>query len=318
MFTVDRLLLVGALLAIIGIASSKLSSRIGLPGLVLFIAVGHARGVRRHRRNRLRDYRLAHGIGTVALAVIIFDGGLRTSFRSIRPVLAPAASLATVGVLVTAAITGFAAHWVVGLPALESLLLGSIVGSTDAAAVFAVLRSSSLNLPPRLASTLEVESGSNDPMAVFLTIGLIEVLLAQTPLGAALLGLFVQQMTIGALVGLGVGRATVALVKRIELPGAGLYPVLTGSAGLLAYGLAANLGGSGFLAVYVAGVVVGSSRIAFKRGILLAHDGAAWLAQISMFVLLGLLSFPSRLLDVAGAGMIVPRPRSSSRARRPW
>jgi cell volume regulation protein A len=144
MFTVDRLVLVAALLAIIGIASSKLSSHIGLPGLVLFIAVGMLAGSEGIGGIGFEDYRLAHGIGTLAIAITIFDGGLRTSFRTIKPVLAPAASLATIGVLVTAGLTGLAAHWVLGLPALESLLLGSIVGSTDAAAVFAVLRSSSL------------------------------------------------------------------------------------------------------------------------------------------------------------------------------
>ncbi|HUF75840.1 MAG TPA: potassium/proton antiporter [Longimicrobiales bacterium] len=305
MFTVDRLVLVAALLAIVGIASSKLSSRIGLPGLVVFVAIGMLAGSEGLGGIAFEDYGLAHAVGTVALAVIIFDGGLRTSFARIRPVLAPAAFLATVGVLVTAALTGVAAYVVLGLPVLESLLLGSIVGSTDAAAVFTVLRSSSMNLPPRLASTLEVESGSNDPMAVFLTIGLLEVLLAQAPLGSAMALLFVQQMTIGALVGLAIGRLAVWMTNRIALQAAGLYAVLAGSLGLFTYGLAASLGGSGFLAVYLAGVVMGSHRLVFQRGILLALDGAAWLAQIAMFVLLGLLSFPSRLLEAAGAGLIV-------------
>ena len=305
MFWVDRLILVAGLLAIIGIASSKLSFRVGLPGLVVFVAIGMLAGSEGIGRIAFEDYGLAHAVGTVALAVIIFDGGLRTSFSSIRPVLAPAAILATWGVLVTAVLTGLAAHVVVGLPVLESMLLGSIVGSTDAAAVFAVLRSSSMHLPTRLASTLEAESGSNDPMAVFLTIGLLEVLVADVPLGTALAVLFVQQMSIGAIVGLAVGRLAVWLTNRIALQAAGLYAVLVGSLGLVTYGLAASLGGSGFLAVYIAGVVIGSHRLVFQRGILLALDGAAWLAQIAMFVMLGLLSFPSRLLDVAGAGLIV-------------
>ena len=305
MFTVDRLVLIAGLLTIIGIASSKLSFRIGLPGLVVFVAVGMLAGSEGLGGIAFEDYGLAHAVGTVALAVIIFDGGLRTPFSAIRPVLAPAAALATWGVLVTASLTGVAAYAVLGLPALESMLLGSIVGSTDAAAVFGVLRSSSLNLPPRLASTLEAESGSNDPMAVFLTIGLLEVLVADVPLGSALVLLFVQQMSIGAVVGLGLGRLAVWMTNRIALQAAGLYAVLVGSVGLFTYGLAASLGGSGFLAVYVAGVVIGSHRLVFQRGILLALDGAAWLAQITMFVLLGLLSFPSRLLDAAAAGLIV-------------
>lgn len=305
MFLVDRLVLLAALLLLVGIASSRLSSRVGLPVLVLFIAVGMLAGSEGILGIEFENYGLAHAIGTLALAIILFDGGLSTSLRTVRPVLAPSLVLATVGVVITSLLTGLAAHLLLDLPLLPSVLLGSIVGSTDAAAVFATLRSSGLHLPQRLASTLEVESGSNDPMAVFLTIGLLQVLLGEMPLGPGLLMLFVRQMTIGGLIGYVIGRLTVAVVNRINLEAAGLYPPLVAAAGLLAYGLAAALGGSGFLSVYVAGIVIGNRRIVFQRGILLFHDGSAWLAQISMFVILGLLSSPARLLDVAGPGLLI-------------
>jgi cell volume regulation protein A len=305
MFAIDRLLLVGALLLLVGIASSRFSARVGLPVLVLFIGVGMLAGSEGIGGIWFEDYELAHGFGTVALAIILFDGGLRTSFSSVRPALAPAFSLATVGVLLTALITGVAASHILGVPLLMGLLLGSIIGSTDAAAVFSVLRSGGLRLPPRLSSTLEVESGSNDPMAIFMTVGLLEVLTGRMELGAGLLVLFVKQMVLGGLFGLAVGRGAAYLLNRVELGAAGLYPVFAAAAGLLSYGVTATLGGSGFLAIYVTGIILGNSRVVFQRGILLFHDGAAWLAQIGMFVLLGLLSFPSRLLQVAGPALLV-------------
>jgi cell volume regulation protein A len=185
------------------------------------------------------------------------------------------------------------------------LLLGSIVGSTDAAAVFAALRGAGLRLPERLGRLLEVESASNDPMAIFLTVGLLEVVLGREALGPGLVLLFVQQMAIGGVVGLLLARGTVWLINRAELGAAGLYPILATASAILTFGVAANLGGSGFLAVYVAGIVLGNGRVVFERGILLFHDGAAWLSQVTMFVLLGLLSFPSRLLDVTGPAVLV-------------
>jgi cell volume regulation protein A len=305
MFPVDRLLLVAAILLLIGIASSKFSARLGLPVLVLFLAIGMFAGSEGIGGIAFENYELAHGIGTIALAVILFDGGLRTPFSSFRAVAAPALTLATVGVLATAVITGWVASAIMGAPLLEGLLLGSIIGSTDAAAVFAVLRSKGLHLSPRLAATLEVESGSNDPMAIFLTVGLLQILTGGAESAWELVRLFFLQMTVGAVTGVVVGRGAVTVINRIQLDAAGLYPVLTAAAGLLAYGLAATLGGSGFLAVYLAGIVIGNSRIVFQQGIFLFHDGAAWLSQIVMFVLLGLLSSPSRLADVAEVGLLV-------------
>lgn len=305
MFAIDRIIFVGAVLLLIGIASSKFSARLGLPVLVLFLGVGMLAGSEGLGGIDFENYTLAHGIGTVALAIILFDGGLRTSVQSFRMVLAPAVLLATAGVLVTAAITGLAASWIAGFTLLHGLLLGSIVGSTDAAAVFAVLRSKGLNLRERISALLEVESASNDPMAIFLTVGFLQVLLGDVEFGPGLLRLFVVQMGVGAVVGLAVGKAAVWTINRVNLAAAGLYPILVTASGLLAFGIAANLGGSGFLAVYLGGIVIGNSRIVFQQGILRFHDGAAWLSQIVMFVLLGLLAFPSRLIEVAPQGLLV-------------
>jgi cell volume regulation protein A len=251
------------------------------------------------------NYALAHGIGTVALAIILFDGGLSTPMASVRAAWKPAFVLAVPGVLITAAVTGVAAAWILNIPWLEGMLLGSLVGSTDAAAVFSILRFGGVRLPDRLASTLEIESGSNDPMAIFLTVSLIELLLGRMAPGLELLSLFLRQMSVGALGGLCVGYAAVYVVNRINLGAAGLYPVLVSAFGLLAYGLASTLGGSGFLAVYLAGIIIGNKRIVFQRGIFLFHDASAWLAQIVMFVVLGLLSFPSRLLSVAPQALLI-------------
>jgi potassium/hydrogen antiporter len=305
MFLVDRLLLVGAVLVLIGIASSKFSTRIGLPVLVLFLGVGMLAGEEGLGGIAFDNYALAHGIGTIALAIILFDGGLRTTRRSFRAVFGPAVTLATVGVLFTSALTGLAAAWLLGISILQGLLIGSIVGSTDAAAVFAVLRGRGVNLRKRLSATLEVESGSNDPMAVFLTVGILEILLGEMSFGPALVGFFALQVTVGIAAGLLVGRAGVFTINKVQLDAGGLYPILVAAIGLLTFGVAASLGGSGFLAVYLAGLVIGNERIVFQRGILLFHDGAAWLAQIVMFVLLGLLVFPSQLVEVAWDGLIV-------------
>lgn len=305
MFAVDNLMLVGGILLLLGIASSKFSARIGLPVLVLFLGVGMLAGSEGVGGIDFENYTLAHGIGTAALALILFDGGLRTPLASIRVGWRPSLVLATGGVLVTSVLTGLAATRILEVTLLEGILLGGIVGSTDAAAVFSVLRSSGLRLRERLSATLEIESGSNDPMAIFLTVGMLQVLLGRMELGPDLLWLFVLQMSVGALVGLAVGRASVSVVNRINLEAAGLYPILVSAVGLLAYGAAAASGGSGFLAVYLAGIVLGNSRIVFQRGVFLFHDAGAWLAQIVMFVVLGLLSFPSRLLEVAPQGLLI-------------
>jgi cell volume regulation protein A len=254
---------------------------------------------------RLDDYHIAQGIATLALPIILFDGGLRTSVDEVRPAMGPAGALATVGVLITGGIVGAAASLLLGIPLMPGLLLGSIVASTDAAAVFTVLRGSGLNLPKRLTATLELESGLNDPMAIFLTIGLLEILMGRMSPGSGLAILFAKQMVIGTVVGIVVGKLAVRLINFIQLDAPGLYPVMTLASGLFAFGLAAQFGGSGFLSVYLAGLCVGNARIAYQRGVMLFMDGTAWLAQITMFVLLGLLSFPTRIITSAGPALLV-------------
>ncbi|MEX2356920.1 MAG: cation:proton antiporter, partial [Pirellulaceae bacterium] len=199
MFSVETLILVGGVLLLLGIASSKLSSRLGVPGLVLFLLLGMLAGSEGPGGIEFENYPLAYGIGTLALALILFDGGLSTPISTVKAVWKPALSLATVGVLITAVITGLAASWVLGLTLLQGLLLGGIVSSTDAAAVFSILRNGGVGLPKRIGSILEVESGSNDPMAIFLTIGCIELLTERMTFGPALFGLFLAQMVLGGL-----------------------------------------------------------------------------------------------------------------------
>ncbi len=305
MFIVDTLILVGGILLLLGIVSSKLSSRLGTPVLVLFLLVGMFAGSEGLGGIEFENYALAHAIGTLALAIILFDGGLGTTLSSIKISWKPSALLATLGVLITAVITGLAAAWILHISILEGLLLGSIVGSTDASAVFATLRWGGVGLPRRIASVLEVESASNDPMAIFLTIGCIELLLGRVTFGPGLLSLFATQMAVGAILGILGGMAAVWLVNRIELGAAGMYPILVSSLALLTYGAAARLGGSGFLAVYLAGVVVGNRTLMLQQGIRRFHDAMAWLAQIVMFVTLGLLCFPSRLWDISGKAVLV-------------
>jgi cell volume regulation protein A len=305
MFLIDSIILVTGILLLLGIASSKLSSRLGVPVLVLFLVLGMLAGSDGIGGIAFENYQLAHAIGSLALAMILFDGGLSTPMSAVRSVWKPAMLLATLGVLITSIVTGLAASWILDIPLLEGMLLGSIVGSTDAAAVFSVLRSGGVSLRERLKSTLEVESGANDPMAIFLTIGCIEILMGRLSIGPDLIWLFVKQMAVGALAGVAVGYAAIRIVNAINLDAAGVYPVLVTAFGLLAFGLAVIFGGSGFLAIYLAGIVIGNGRLVFQRGILLFHDAAAWLSQIVMFVVLGLLSFPSRLVDVAWHGLAI-------------
>lgn len=305
MDAVNAATLIGGLLLLLGIASSKFAARLGVPVLVLFLVVGMLAGSEGVGGIPFEDYQLANNLASVALALILFDGGLQTPLGSLRKAWRPALSLSTAGVLLTSLITGLAAAWVLKMPLLHGLLLGSIVGSTDAAAVFSVLRSSGLKLPERLTATLEVESGSNDPMAIFLTFGLIGVITGQADSVGDLVKLFLVQYGAGTLIGIGIGRLATIAINRIQLEAPGLYPLMALAFGLLAFGAAAVLGGSGFLAVYVAGIVLGNSTIVFQRGIFLFHDAIAWLGQIVLFVMLGLLSFPSRLLAVSGQGLLI-------------
>lgn len=305
MFLIDKLILLAGFLLLAGVVSSKLSLRLGLPVLVLFLGVGMLAGEAGIGGIAFDNAEVAHALGSLALAMILYDGGLQTQTAAVRAVWKPAALLATFGVLLTALVTGLVAYHILDLPLPVCLLLGAIVGSTDAAAVFSLLRSAGIHINTRLKSVLEVESASNDPMAIFLTVGLLEVLVNGLTPGAGLFMLFVQQMGVGAAVGIGVGWLAVRLINGVHLNVPGLYPVLVAACGLFSFGLAANLGGSGFLAVFLTGVVVGNSRFVFQRGSLLFHDGLAWLSQIMMFVVLGLLVNPVALLEVWKEGLAI-------------
>ena len=305
MFLIDQVILLAAALILFGIISSQLSARLGLPVLVLFLIVGMLAGEDGPGGIFFDNAEAAHSLGTLALALILFDGGLQTPFKAIKQVWKPASALATLGVLITGGVTGFAAAYILEIPLLQGMLLGAIVGSTDAAAVFALLRNAGIHLDKKLKSTLEIESASNDPMAIFLTVGLLEILVNDMKPGSGLLIMFLSQMGLGAIVGLGVGWLSVRLINRIQLVAAGLYPVLVAACGLLSFGITANIGGSGFLAVFITGVVIGNSRFVFQRSTFLFHDGLAWLSQITMFVVLGLLITPSSLLDVWFEGLLI-------------
>lgn len=296
---------VAAALIFLGVLASKLSDRLGVPALLLFLAIGMLAGSEGIGRIAFDDFEVAQAVGVVALAFILFSGGLDTEWRHVRPVVWQAMLLATAGVLGTAVITGLATSWVFGVAIIPGLLLGSIVSSTDAAAVFSVLRSNQVSLKPPLRPLLELESGSNDPMAVFLTIGFIELLLEPQTSLLDLVPLFVTQMGVGAVVGYVAAKASVGTINRLRLGYEGLYPVVLIAVVLLTYGVAALLQGSGFLAVYIAGIVMAHERLVHKNSLKRFADGLAWLMQITMFLALGLLVFPSHLGPVAGRALLI-------------
>ena len=302
---VNQLILLAAGLLLLSILASALSARVGMPLLLVFLSIGMLIGDEGLGGIAFADIRTAYLVGSVALAVILFDGGLRTDVRNFRVGLRPALSLATLGVLLTAIITGLFAAWVLNLSWLEGLLIGAIVGSTDAAAVFSLLHSRGLELKQRVGATLEIESGSNDPMAVFLTIMLVEALLAgQNRLGWDVVWIFVVQMGLGAAFGLAGGWALGQVINRMQLS-PGLYPLVALSGGVTIFAAASVLGGSGFLAAYLAGMVVANRPLQAGQNILRFHDGMAWLAQITMFLVLGLFAHPTALLDIALPALLV-------------
>lgn len=300
-----QFILIGAVFLLASILTSAAVSRFGAPLLLIFLLLGMLAGEDGPGGIRFDDIHISHLIGTVALAIILFDGGLRTRASTFRVGLWPAMSLATVGVVLTAVITGLFAAWALNLHWMQGLLIGAIVGSTDAAAVFSLLHASGMELKQRVGATLEIESGINDPMAVFLTVALVELLAAgQTEFSAALLLKFVKEMTLGAAVGAASGYALAWLINRLSLA-TGLYPLLAMAGGLATYALTTYIGGSGFLAIYLAGIVLGNHRLHEAQNILRVHDGLAWLSQIVMFVVLGMLVTPSALLPNAWSELAV-------------
>jgi cell volume regulation protein A len=292
----------GALMAA-SVLFSRASQRIGVPIALLFLAIGMLAGSEGIGGIAFEDYRFAFRLGSLALALILFDGGLNTPLAALRRTWAPAGLLATAGVVLTAlAIAGPAHFWGLAWP--QALLLGAVVSSTDAASVFAVLRGSGLQLKRRVGTTLELESGLNDPVAVILTVSLTAGLLQPGPIGPwRIAGEIVRELLVGAALGAAIGLGGRELLRRNPLPSGGLYPALTLALALLAWGVTTLVHGSGFLAVYLAGMILGNAPLPYHAGLLRVHDALAWLAQIGMFLVLGLLVFPSRLIEVAGPGL---------------
>lgn len=293
----------GILLA--SVMASKVSDRFGVPALLFFLALGMLAGTEGLGRIEFDDPNLAQWIGIVALNLILFAGGLDTDWRDIRPVLGQGMLLASLGVFLTALSVGLAAAYLLDFSMLEGLLLGAIVSSTDAAAVFSILRSKSLGLKGNLRPLLELESGSNDPMAVFLTVGLISWLTVPGFAPESLAVSLLVQVALGAALGLAFGWLLAWLVNHLQLGFDGLYPVLTVSAAFVTYGATSLLGGNGFLAVYIAGITASHLDFIHRRSLIRFHDGLAWLMQITMFITLGLLVFPSEIVPVLGAGFLM-------------
>jgi potassium/hydrogen antiporter len=293
----DSFIMLLAFLLIVGVLTTRFSTRLGVPSLILFILVGMVMGSDVLGIVYFDNASLTQKIGVIALIIILFEGGLQTNWKDVRPVIVPSLSLATIGVLITSGIIAAAAKMILGLDWLESILFGAIVGSTDAAAVFAVLKDH--NISPKLGSTLEAESGSNDPMAVFLTVAMIELITIPDTRILTLVGDFFLQMGLGLVLGIIFGKIAVKALNSINLDSSGLYPVFATAFALLTYGITAFLNGSGLLAVYIAAILIGNAEIAYRHSIFRFSEGFAWMMQILMFVILGLLVFPSELFTPA-------------------
>jgi potassium/hydrogen antiporter len=317
MISIESILLIGSVLVLVSILVVRLSDNLGVPTLLLFILIGMLAGSEGPGGIYFDDAGLAQSIGIVALIFILFAGGLDTNWTEVQPVFRQAFSLATLGVLLTALAVGLFVSAVFHISLLSAMLLGAIVSSTDAAAVFSVLRSKQVSLKGQLKPLLELESGSNDPMAVFLTVGLVQLAtLAESSIPGLFLG-FVVQMGLGAAAGWASGKAMVLSINRIRIFHEGLYPVLALAMAVLVYSATTVIGGSGYLAVYICGMVAANGDFVQKKSLLRFFDGLAWLSQITMFLALGLLVFPSHIIPVIGIGvlasvflMVVARPLS--------
>src|SRR5262245_26521684 len=286
----ELILVAGALLAA-GILGALLADRIRIPGLLLFLGLGMLAGSEGIGGIEFDNVELARTLGTIALVLILFEGRLTAGWSEIRPVLGTAASMATIGTAITACAAGLAAHWIFDISVLEGMLVGAAIAATDSAAIFAVLRRSTLR--KRLARSLEGESGMNDPVALLLVIGFIEWI-QQDGYGLAdMAGLLALKLGLGIAIGLAIGWVAVRVLDRISLPTDGIYPVATIAIAALAYGLSEVAHGSGLLAVYLTALALGSARIPAKRTVVSFHEGLGWVSQIALFILLGLLIYPS-------------------------
>jgi potassium/hydrogen antiporter len=303
--TSDNILFIGSLLLLISIMAGQTSSRFGVPTLIFFLIVGVLAGSEGIGGIAFDNPQIAQFIGVVALNFILFSGGLDTDWNHVKPLVWRGISLSTIGVFVTAFAVGIFVHLVFGFTLAEGLLLGSVVSATDAAAVFSILRSRGVKLKGSLSPVLEFESGSNDPMAYFLTISLTSVIANGNVSGLELVIDFLQEFIIGAAMGFAMGKVSHWLINRIKLEADGLYPVLLLALAMFTYSATHFIGGNGFLAIYLSAVVLGNSNFIHKRTLIRFYEGQAWLMQIVLFLTLGLLVFPSRIVSVAGMGLLI-------------
>ncbi len=301
----EQLLLIGSILIFISVVASKTSLKTGIPVLIVFLGVGMLAGSDGLGKIPFDNPRLAQWLGTTALTIILFSGGLDTKFESIRKVIWSGVSLSVLGVFISAFTVGLFLYLVLGFSLLEGLLVGAIISSTDAAAVFSILRSRKTGLKGNLRPLLELESGSNDPMAFFLTITFISLILNPAGIGFSVLLVFFQQMFLGAVIGFFLGRVMVFVTNKINLEYEGLYPVLILAMMFFTFSITDFFHGNGFLAVYISGIILGNKSFIHKKSVLRFFDGIAWMMQITMFVTLGLLVFPSKIFPVMGLGLMV-------------
>ncbi|GAB2532051.1 potassium/proton antiporter [Rufibacter soli] len=304
-FTIEELLLGASLLLLLSIFLSRNLGRFGIPALALFLGVGMLAGSEGIGGIYFDDFGRAQSLGTIALTIILFSGGLDTRWEATKPILWRGIALSTLGVFITAILVGLYATYVMDFSLMEGLLLGAIVSSTDAAAVFSILRSSKIALKNNLGPTLELESGSNDPMAYFLTVSFTFLITSQGASIWQLVPMFFLQMSIGAVAGFTMGRLKGWVTNKIKLQQEGLYPALMLAMLLFTFSFTNLIQGNGFLAVYISGVVLGNSNFLHKGSLTRFYDGLAWLMQIVMFLTLGLLVFPSQIVPVAGAGLLI-------------
>lgn len=303
--TIENILLVGSLLLFVSIIVGKTSYKFGVPTLLLFLTIGMLAGSDGIGNISFDDPSIAQFIGIVSLNFILFSGGLDTNWTSVKPVLKEGLVLSTIGVLLTALTLGSFVYYVTDFTFYESMLLGSIVSSTDVAAVFSILRSKSLALKNNLRPLLELESGSNDPMAYVLTIAFLTLVINQDKSFLSIIPLFFQQMILGAIAGFAFGRASKFIINRIKLDFEGLYPVLVIAMMFITFSATDFIGGNGFLAIYICAVYLGNQELIHKNTILKMFDGLAWLMQIVLFLTLGLLVFPTQIIPYFGIGMLI-------------
>lgn len=303
--TFENILLIGSVLLGISILVGKTSFRLGVPTLILFVIVGMLAGSEGFGGINFDEPAIARFIGVVALNVILFSGGLETRWEVVKPVFWHGLTLSTVGVFLTAVSVGVFVWAITNFTFFEGLLLGSIVSSTDAAAVFSILRAKNLGLKKNIRATLELESGSNDPMAYFLTVAIMGLILSGEKSALSIIPLFIKQVLIGVTIGFLTGKLGKELINRIELDFVGLYPVMVIALMFFTYSFTDFLGGNGFLAIYLSAVYLGNQYLIHKKTIMQVFDGLAWLMQIVLFLTLGLLVFPSQVIPVLGIGLLV-------------